>query len=595
MLGQPLLGEGHDQDAVGGGDADAHDGAHQRRHAERGAGEEQKDHDARQRSRQRGNDDEGIEPRLEVHDDQQVDEHDREPEPREQPDVRGPHRGELAAHGEEAAPREQRPVHLDEARHVAPHRAEIAVLHGAVDVHDPPDVVVRQHRHLARPRDGGHVGQDAGPGGRGGAGDRDVLQVVQGLDAVLRRLGGEVVVDAVLPVQEEGRRRLEAAAQRHQQAAGEVAGREAALGGLRAVDGDVELRIVEALLDPEVHQPRHLAQLVQHLVRHAAVALDVRALDLHVDRRRQAEVDDLRDDVGRQEIERHAGELRRQPFPERADVVGGGPVAGLQRHQDVGVGGADDAGGAVHPVDGAVGQPDVVEDHVELAGGDLAPDGGLDEVGQPGRLLDPRAGRRPQVQSELAAVGVRKEVLAEPRHQQEGGQAGDEEHRDEDDPPLHQPREQPAVGEPHPLEPPVERLLAARERIARGRLALDGRGQQVHGQRRHQRARQQVRGEHRENHRLRERHEEVAGGPAQQEHRQEHDADAERGDQRRHRDLLGAVQDGLPDRFAHVEVAVDVLDLHGGVVHQDADGECQPAERHDVDGLAEQAQRDHRG
>src|SRR5207247_749087 len=66
------------------------------------------------------------------------------------------------------------------------------------------------------------------------------------------------------------------------------------------------------------------------------------------------------------------------------------------------------------------------------------------------------------------------------------------------------------------------------------------------------------------------------------------------GHERRHRDLLGAVQDGLDDGLAHVEVAVDVLDLHGGVVHEDADGEREPTERHDVDGLAEQAEGDDR-
>ena len=36
VLRQALLGEGDDQDAVGGGDAHAHDGAHQSGHAERG-------------------------------------------------------------------------------------------------------------------------------------------------------------------------------------------------------------------------------------------------------------------------------------------------------------------------------------------------------------------------------------------------------------------------------------------------------------------------------------------------------------------------------------------------------------------------------
>ena len=49
-----------------------------------------------------------------------------------------------------------------------------------------------------------------------------------------------------------------------------------------------------------------------------------------------------------------------------------------------------------------------------------------------------------------------------------------------------------------------------------------------------------------------------------------------------------------PSRIACVqvvpffEIALDVLDGDGGVVHQDADGQRQAAERHDVDGLAEQ-------
>ncbi len=47
-----------------------------------------------------------------------------------------------------------------------------------------------------------------------------------------------------------------------------------------------------------------------------------------------------------------------------------------------------------------------------------------------------------------------------------------------------------------------------------------------------------------------------------------------------------------PSRIARIrvlcmrEVAVDVLDLDGGVVDQDADGQGEPAERHRVDRLA---------
>jgi hypothetical protein len=59
-------------------------------------------------------------------------------------------------------------------------------------------------------------------------------------------------------------------------------------------------------------------------------------------------------------------------------------------------------------------------------------------------------------------------------------------------------------------------------------------------------------------------------------------------------DLRRAVEDGLLDLLALIEVAIDVLDFHGGVVDQDADGEGQAAEGHDVDGLAEGAEHDER-
>ena len=75
--------------------------------------------------------------------------------------------------------------------------------------------------------------------------------------------------------------------------------------------------------------------------------------------------------------------------------------------------------------------------------------------------------------------------------------------------------------------------------------------------------------------------------PVEEEHRHEHDADAEQRDESRHHDLLGAVHDGGFDLLALLEMPVDVLDRHRGFVDQDADGERQPAQRHDVERLAE--------
>ena len=113
-------------------------------------------------------------------------------------------------------------------------------------------------------------------------------------------------------------------------------------------------------------------------------------------------------------------------------------------------------------------------------------------------------------------------------------------------------------------------------------------------QRRHQRARQDVRREHRQHDRDRERREQEARRPDQQHDRKEHDADRQRRHDRRHGDLLRAVEDRARERLAHVAVAVDVLDLDRGVVDQHADRQRQPAQGHDVDGVAGELEPDDR-
>ena len=93
---------------------------------------------------------------------------------------------------------------------------------------------------------------------------------------------------------------------------------------------DVEARAVERLLDARVGKARNEAQLAQQLLRVGVIRLQVRAADLQVDRRGRAEVQDLADDVGRQEREGHAGEARGQLFAQhlaRTRRSGGGPRA----------------------------------------------------------------------------------------------------------------------------------------------------------------------------------------------------------------------------------------------------------------------------
>ena len=120
-LGELLLGEADDENAVGRRDAHAHDRAGQGRHRQRRMDQEEHPHDSRDGRRERRDDDERIEPRLEVHDDQQVDEDDRDHEPTEKSPERLPHRQDLSADDETRAAGQLLLRSVDDLLHRARH------------------------------------------------------------------------------------------------------------------------------------------------------------------------------------------------------------------------------------------------------------------------------------------------------------------------------------------------------------------------------------------------------------------------------------------------------------------------------------------
>ena len=84
--------------------------------------------------------------------------------------------------------------------------------------------------------------------------------------------------------------------------------------------------------------------------------------------------------------------------------------------------------------------------------------------------------------------------------------------------------------------------------------------EQIHRQRGNQRSRKHIGSEHREHHRLGQREEQIARHAGEEEHRQKHDANTQRGDQRGKRDLRRAIQNAGVQIFALIEIAVDVFD-----------------------------------
>src|SRR5580658_8029558 len=106
---------------------------------------------------------------------------------------------------------------IDDALHVAAHRAEVTVLRSPVDIDHAAYVVVIDDGDLAPALHRGNIGKNLWIA-LSASRDGDILDVLDRLDSVLRGLRNQVVIHAVFPVYEEVWRNLEAPAQRVQHA-----------------------------------------------------------------------------------------------------------------------------------------------------------------------------------------------------------------------------------------------------------------------------------------------------------------------------------------------------------------------------------------
>ena len=117
------------------------------------------------------------------------------------------------------------------------------------------------------------------------------------------------------------------------------------------------------LLDVRVGDAGDVADLARAVgLRIGEVRRQIVAADLQVDRRRRAEIQDLADDVGRQERERQAREAARQFLAQPLHVFGRRAVPFAERDLDVAVLRADRAGVVVDRVDARQVRADVVDD-----------------------------------------------------------------------------------------------------------------------------------------------------------------------------------------------------------------------------------------
>ena len=315
----------------------------------------------------------------------------------------------------------------------------------------------------------------------------------------------------------------------------------------------------------------------------------------HINGRGGSEIKNLRDDIGRLEEKLHARETLRELLTQVVDVHAGRLAAHfLQLNQDFRVGTSDGAGVAVGEVDAAVGQADVVENRRQF----VLRNGlrGLHhDWSARRRAFNAQTGASTHVQTDLAGIDIGEKIAAKNADEQERESAKRKKADGEEPGRMERKAQSLPISLAESFKAFFKTLLIAPEKahlfpdMFFGVIFVFG-TQEVHRQRRNDRPRPHIGRQHGKAHRFPERHKQKPGHSRQEKHGDEHDTDAERGDKSGHGDLLRAVQDRLNSFLAHRQVAIDVFNFDGSVIHQDADGERQAAQRHDVNGLAERAE-----
>ncbi len=344
------------------------------------------------------------------------------PKPANQAGIRLVHGLHLTSYGDECSTRQRLAVGVDDALYIAANRAKIAVLRRPVDIDHAAYVVVVDDSYLTTPLHRSNIRENLRIALRA-ASDGDILNVLDRLDSVLRGLRNQVVVHAVLPVDEEHRRDLKAPAQRVQHTRSNVFFLVSRLQCFGPVHSYIERRIIERLLDMQVGQPGDLMQLRHDVLGNVVIGLNVVSFDLNVDRRGQAEIENLGHDVGRQKIEGRPGKLAGKLLAKGTNILRRGVMVLAQRHQHIGVIGAEYARSGVHQVVGTEWQADVVQNVIDFIRRHLFANGGLYQIGKLCRILNARPGLRADVQDELTAIGVGEEILPEPRRQEKDAEA----------------------------------------------------------------------------------------------------------------------------------------------------------------------------
>ncbi len=255
-------------------------------------------------------------------------------------------------------------------------------------------------------------------------------QRVDGIDPVLRCLRRDAVVHAVLWIHPEVRSGLRGGAERNKNAARDILLRQTQFGGHDAVDSKIELRAVGDLMQVDVHRAGDRGDPLPELLGEFSVSLTGHADDLDIQRRGEAEVEDLTGHVGGLKEEVALGEPLRKLSPEERDGGGGRLVVRRESDEDLAVRVADRAVVDIGHDRERLGQAHVVQDHGALALRNELADCPFDLAEDPFGFFDSRSRRRPDVHPDLSGIHGGEKIPADSREEHRG--ADREAHQDRD-------------------------------------------------------------------------------------------------------------------------------------------------------------------
>src|SRR5215471_11802906 len=157
----------------------------------------------------------------------------------------------------------------------------------------------------------------------GGRRNWRAAHVIEGVDLVLRRLRGHLIIHTVLRIQPLVRGDLAARGQGDQKTRGYVSLCHSDLAGENPVNVYVDGWIVRLLADEDIHCPRKTGNFALDLSGDSEVLVEVGAGNLNIYRRRQAEIENLTGDVRSLKEYGLVGELLCQDVAQSPGVVEG--------------------------------------------------------------------------------------------------------------------------------------------------------------------------------------------------------------------------------------------------------------------------------